>query len=471
MQPNSATEHLDRIDRAVNLALSLLPDSACLPALESLTALRATFERLERNSYPHMCRDEHEQIGYSNSEIELCPLCLAGNQATFLREQIAEMELRPCQHDEAAISAMAEDYQEKIAALTAEMEHYRDQRRRAHALIDKIMEAVESADIGERASEWDVLDGSVRQIVAERAALIVERDQALADVRGLQIGGDYAVQQIERLIAERDQARESLLGGAGFRIMGVVESENDRLRERVATLEAVIAFIWHEDEFDVAEKMAVLSVMPDIEARAALSPEAPPASGHWLIYYEDAEMHPEIFTDEVAARKVFEARSVNWSCHLFRAAMGSTAAPCVHGNVLESCEQCLLNLSNPRPNPSPGMQQIAPPRQVECWKCGKVTRSDADHCQHCEVIINDADCECAPQSASPSDVQGEQPNSGEELPSTARVRSSDQRPREQTVYEGLLFETLPLRCVATAHTYTCPGPWCPCNSCSAGRTR
>ncbi len=60
---------------------------------------------------------------------------------------------------------------------------------------------------------------------------------------------------------------------------------------------------------------------------------------------------------------------------------------------------------------------------------------------------------------------------GKELPSTDGVDSADKRPREQTVYEGLLFETLPLRCVATAHTYTCPGPWCPCNSCSAGRTR
>lgn len=37
-----------------------------------------------------------------------------------LREQIAEMERERCPHDEASISAMAADYQEKIAALLEE---------------------------------------------------------------------------------------------------------------------------------------------------------------------------------------------------------------------------------------------------------------------------------------------------------------------------------------------------------------
>lgn len=26
-------------------------------------------------SYPHMCRDDHIQIGHSDSEHEMCPLC------------------------------------------------------------------------------------------------------------------------------------------------------------------------------------------------------------------------------------------------------------------------------------------------------------------------------------------------------------------------------------------------------------
>jgi hypothetical protein len=32
-------------------------------------------------SYPHMCRDEHDEIGFRNSEIELCPVCEAKNRA------------------------------------------------------------------------------------------------------------------------------------------------------------------------------------------------------------------------------------------------------------------------------------------------------------------------------------------------------------------------------------------------------
>lgn len=29
------------------------------------------------NTYPHMCRDGHVQIGHSDSENEMCPLCVA----------------------------------------------------------------------------------------------------------------------------------------------------------------------------------------------------------------------------------------------------------------------------------------------------------------------------------------------------------------------------------------------------------
>jgi hypothetical protein len=37
-------------------------------------------------TYPHMCRDQHEQIGHSDSEQELCPVC----RALALTRQLAE---------------------------------------------------------------------------------------------------------------------------------------------------------------------------------------------------------------------------------------------------------------------------------------------------------------------------------------------------------------------------------------------
>ncbi len=30
-----------------------------------------------KNTYPHMCRDGHVKIGHSDSEHEMCPLCMA----------------------------------------------------------------------------------------------------------------------------------------------------------------------------------------------------------------------------------------------------------------------------------------------------------------------------------------------------------------------------------------------------------
>ena len=46
---------------------------------EMLAAKDAEIERLKWNSYPHMCRDEHVQIGHSDSENERCPLCRAND--------------------------------------------------------------------------------------------------------------------------------------------------------------------------------------------------------------------------------------------------------------------------------------------------------------------------------------------------------------------------------------------------------
>jgi hypothetical protein len=44
-------------------------------------------------SYPHMCRDEHDEIGFRNSEIELCPVCEAKNRADALRAENERLRL------------------------------------------------------------------------------------------------------------------------------------------------------------------------------------------------------------------------------------------------------------------------------------------------------------------------------------------------------------------------------------------
>ena len=38
--------------------------------------------------YPHMCRDVHVQIGHSDSEHEMCPLCRANAKAEHLRDGV-----------------------------------------------------------------------------------------------------------------------------------------------------------------------------------------------------------------------------------------------------------------------------------------------------------------------------------------------------------------------------------------------
>lgn len=42
--------------------------------------------------YPHMCRDEHQQIGHSDSEHERCPLCRANDEIEYLKERLAATE-------------------------------------------------------------------------------------------------------------------------------------------------------------------------------------------------------------------------------------------------------------------------------------------------------------------------------------------------------------------------------------------
>lgn len=74
--------------------------------------------------------------------------------------------------------------------------------------------------------------------------------------------------------------------------------------------------------------------------RALKSVRQAAPGAYWLIYYEDREIAPEIFTDEGAARERFASRLANWNCHLFRQ---EDAADSVHqasaGSPLSSEER------------------------------------------------------------------------------------------------------------------------------------
>ena len=41
------------------------------------------------------------------------------------------------------------------------------------------------------------------------------------------------------------------------------------------------------------------------------------APAYWLLFFEDHDRTPELFTSEIAAVERFQAVSENWSCHLF----------------------------------------------------------------------------------------------------------------------------------------------------------
>ena len=48
-------------------------------------------------SYPHMCRDEHVEIGHADNSGELCPLCRANGRIESLEIQLKKAENRHVQ--------------------------------------------------------------------------------------------------------------------------------------------------------------------------------------------------------------------------------------------------------------------------------------------------------------------------------------------------------------------------------------
>lgn len=65
----------------------LLPEMTI--ACAGCITLQAEVERLRHNSYPHMCRDGHQQIGHSDDKPdEMCPLCRTESRLDRLLERL-----------------------------------------------------------------------------------------------------------------------------------------------------------------------------------------------------------------------------------------------------------------------------------------------------------------------------------------------------------------------------------------------
>ncbi len=253
MQPNSATEHMDRIE-------DFIITCAChAPALESLAALREQW------------RTRDELIASLEKT--------RGLESRLHREQIAEMEREAvakyiddhgincdcCQHVMIDVTSAQTGDKQHCVAGDCEGEGV-GCAHSWHETVGQLEEQIAALSV-----ERDTAEAlaTARELEADR--LSVERDQALADVRGLQIGGDHAVQQIERLIVERDEARASKL--AVLDDVKTLVARIERDTAQIATLEAVLreakADFIHGCHRDFAIK----------RIDAALSPEAQPASG------------------------------------------------------------------------------------------------------------------------------------------------------------------------------------------------
>ena len=52
-------------------------------------------------SYPHMCRDEHVEIGHADNSSELCPLCRANGRIKSLEAQLAQANEKLAAYEQA----------------------------------------------------------------------------------------------------------------------------------------------------------------------------------------------------------------------------------------------------------------------------------------------------------------------------------------------------------------------------------
>jgi hypothetical protein len=74
-------------------------------------------DELKWNSYPHMCRDEHPQIGHSDSEHEMCPLCRAIAERNGLAALVLTLNALACYDKRHSWASLCDEQRTAISQL------------------------------------------------------------------------------------------------------------------------------------------------------------------------------------------------------------------------------------------------------------------------------------------------------------------------------------------------------------------
>lgn len=191
-------------------------------------------ERLKARAYPHMCQDEHIQIGHADSEHEMCPLCREIAKSEVLRDELTASE------------ADRDSAEEDCLALLSEFDEAQETRDAAWR------QAIEEAGYAPPVGPEDVGTWLLKEIGTTEA----DRNHAIASL----------------------VAASSNLAAAGFK--------GETVREQVASVVARVA----ELESDLlAERRAHGSTQVNLKIATAQLEEAEHHAKRYSIEYDRAK--------------------------------------------------------------------------------------------------------------------------------------------------------------------------------------
>lgn len=95
------------------------------------------------NVYPHMCRDEHIEIGHSDSESELCPMCVVLAESKR-REMEKQMDHLSCDQEISKQRALVAHLSASTTNLLARAENA---EARVKTLEDKLQDLLDETDL------------------------------------------------------------------------------------------------------------------------------------------------------------------------------------------------------------------------------------------------------------------------------------------------------------------------------------
>lgn len=153
--------------------------------LDIVRRLQAELKTAQDKYYPHMCRDEHVEIGHRDSDNELCPMCRVTYERDDLRAQLQTAEQREKEaarewlHLDAARQMLIEE-RDGAKARISELESalqasQQEAERRREALADVVRQSKESAHSGANGTPTygqGLIDGMAEMAEIAQAALV-----------------------------------------------------------------------------------------------------------------------------------------------------------------------------------------------------------------------------------------------------------------------------------------------------------